>query len=615
MTFKLPAVIIILTDIIRKGRFFWIMNNYSVLNQQYYTIGTVITDESFHTQSADEGFFRYFGNDVTYSIQRTIHKDDFEGFRKSLESLENGDIQKTVLRMKGTASSFRWFLASVKKTINQYHITLNDILSLEALVYDREYLIGEYRHFLSMTHDLAFEYSFETKIIKIYLFDCFREIIMINEDLETWRKRAVSMKYVRPEYLDSFNKLCDDIQKGTYRFDYEIESSILTYGKSFESNQFIGVTRYDDIEHKKVMGIITVIPSKSKSKDTNILIASNMDSLSELLNKKAITEYAQNIISEKPKYNINIVIVDIDNFTLVNNKYGHLFGDEVIYTIAGIIKAEIGTRGLAGRISGGAFMIVLEKTIDETDLRGILRAIRTKTERLFLNRLENLNITCSIGVSTYPADSDSYDILFMQADKALFIAKEKGKNRYVIYDEKKHGKVQTDIEHKIAYLSQNQSFDSHIKYIGTLTDRIIYENIPDINTLLDEIKSEFDIDCICIFSGDNMDIIKAETENSPELDARYILNPQYSEKFNDDNILIIDNVNELEGRADEAFRILSSQNILGAVQYIIKENNNIKGLISYNYINRFKKWSVTDTNCLTIISRIISSYLTKNNLI
>lgn len=591
------------------------MNNYSVLNQQYYTIGTVITDESFHTQSADEGFFRYFGNDVTYSIQRTIHKDDFENFRKSLESLENGDIQKIVLRMKGIASGFRWFLASVKKTANQYHITLNDILSLEALVYDREYLIGEYRHFLSMTHDLAFEYSFETKIIKIYLFDCFREIILINEDLETWRKRAVSMKYVRPEYLDSFNKLCNDIKNGTYRFDYEIESSILTYGKSFEFNQFSGVTRYNDIEHRKVMGIITVIPSKSKSKDINITVSSNRDSLSELLNKKAITEYAQNIISEKPKYNINIVIVDIDNFTLINNTYGHLFGDEVIYTIAGIIKAEIGTRGLAGRISGGGFMIVLEKTIDETDLRGILRAIRTKTEQVFLNRLENLNITCSIGVSTYPTDSDNYDILFMQADKALFIAKEKGKNRYVIYDANKHGKIETDIEHKIAYLSQNQNFDSHIKYIGTLTDRIISGNLPDINILLDEIKAEFDIDCICIFSGEKMDIIKASSKDSPELDAPYILNPQYSEKFSDDNILVIDNVNELEGRADEAFKILSSQNIFGTVQYLITEDDRIKGLISYNYINRFKKWSVTDTNCLTIISRIISSYLKKNNLI
>jgi len=591
------------------------MNNYSVLNQQYYIIGTVTVDESLHTQSADEGFFRYFGNDVTYSIQRTIHKDDFEIFRKSLESLENGEVKKIVLRMKGIISGFRWFLASVRRTGKQYQITLNDILSLEALVYDREYLIGEYRHFLSMTHDLAFEYSFETKIIKIYLFDCFREIILINEDMETWRQRAVSMKYVRPEYTEAFNKLCSDIQNGTYRFDYEIESSILTYGKSFEFNQFSGVTRYDDIEHRKVMGIITVIPSKSKSRDINITIVSSRDSLSELLNKKAITEYAQNIISHKPKYNVNIVLVDIDNFTLINNTYGHLFGDEVIYTVSSIIKAEIGTRGMAGRISGGGFMIVLEKTIDETDLRGILRAIRTKTEQIFINRPENLSITCSIGVSTYPADSDNYDILFMQADKALFIAKEKGKNRYVIYDVEKHGKVETDIEHKIAYISQNRSSDSHIKYIGTLTDRIISGTPVNINYVLDEIKFEFNIDCICIFGGKNMENIIASSKDSPKLDAYYILNPLYTEKFNGNHLLVIDNVNELEGRADEAFKILSSQNILGTVQYLIMNQNKIKGLISYNYIDRFKKWSVTDTNCLAVISNILSSYLEKNKLI
>ena len=112
-----------------------------------------------------------------------------------------------------------------------------------------------------------------------------------------------------------------------------------------------------------------------------------------------------------------------------------------------------------------------------------------------------------------------------------------------------------------------------------------------------------------------MNQIIASSKNSPELHAGYVLNPKYSEKFNSDSLLVIDNVNELEGRADEAFEILSSQNILGTIQYLITSHNSIKALISYNYINRFKKWSVTDTNCLMVISRIISSYLTKNNLI
>ena len=596
------------------------MNNYNVLNQQYYTIGTVFIDESFHMQSADEEFFRYFGNDVTYSIQRTIYEDDLPYFRSVLNSLERNEHQKIVLRMKGISAEYRWFLASVKRTDKEdnekcYKITLNDIFSLETLVYDHKYLIGEYRHLLSMIHDLAFEYNFETKIIKIYLFDCFREIILINEDLETWRKETISQKYVRPEYVDTFNKLCSDIQNGTYRFDYEIESSILTYGKSVEFNLFKGVTRYDDVEHKKVMGIISAIPSKMKNKDMNIAIASNRDSLSELLNKRAITDYAQQIIAEKPKYNVNLVIVDIDDFTVINNTYGHLFGDEVIYTISSIIKAEIGTRGIAGRISGGGFLTVIENTRDETDLRGILRAIRTKTEQVFINRFENLSVTCSIGASTYPIDSDNYDKLFMQADKALFLAKEKGKNRYVIYDINKHGDVETDIENKIAYISQSKNKTAHIGYIGSLTDRIIGNTLPDIETVLEEIKNEFAIDCICIFSGKDMDKVLFCTENIENLNASYIFTPQYYEKFNGDGIVVIDNTNELEGRADEAFQILSSQNILGTVQYLITENEEVTGLISYNYIKRFKKWSVADTNHLTIISRIIVSYLKNNNMI
>ena len=82
------------------------MNNYNVLNQQYYTIGTVFIDESFHMQSADEEFFRYFGNDVTYSIQRTIYEDDLPYFRSVLNSLERNEHQKIVLRYQQNIAGF-----------------------------------------------------------------------------------------------------------------------------------------------------------------------------------------------------------------------------------------------------------------------------------------------------------------------------------------------------------------------------------------------------------------------------------------------------------------------------------------------------------------------------
>lgn len=590
------------------------------LNEQLYTVGKVTVDKSLHTQSADEAFFRFFGNDVIYSIKRTVDENDFIRLENAVNSVKQGETFKTVIRMKGVNNELRWMLASIRLVANTeseplYNITLSDILSLEALTYSREYRISEYRHVLSMINDLAFEYSFETKLIRIYMFDCFREIVLVNKDLSEWRRESIELGYIPTRYIESFKKLCSDIENGVYRFDYEFESSLLTYGKTRELSLFRGITRYDNPEQRKVSGVISVISSRQKTKDINLSIEANRDSLSELLNKRAITEMAQDILSSKPNYNVNLILLDIDNFSRINNTYGHLFGDEVLFTIASIIKNEIGTRGFAGRISGEGFLIVIEDTCDETDLRGILRAIRSKTEWAFSERFDdNFRLTCSMGASTYPIDSTNYDELFMQADKALYIAKEKGKNRYVIYDINKHGPVEKDMENKIAFLSSKKDSSEKLSYMGDLSDTLVSGKIPDISVLLEQIRSLFSIDDIRIFGGKELKLLLS-CGNADSSNAAYILSNNYTERFSGDGIFVIDNVNELEGRDDNAFEILSSQNVGGAVQYLITEDSMIKGMISFCYIKRFKKWSVTDTNYLTILARTISSILKKQTYI
>lgn len=588
-------------------------------NEQLYLVGKVIVDKSLHTQSADEAFFRYFGNDVIYSIKRTIDENDFERINSCVEDVSYGQTLQTVVRMKGMNNYLRWMLASVSIISHPdeeplYSISFSDILSLEALAYSRERKISEYRHILSLVNDLAFEYSFETKIIKIYMFDCFREIILVNEELESWRKTSVEAGYVTSRYSDTFNSLCSDIASGAYRFDYEFESALLTYGKTKELCLFRGITRYDDPENKKVTGIISVISSKHKAKDVNLALEANKDSLSDLLNKRAITNFAQDILEKKPSHNVNLILIDIDDFTQINNSYGHLFGDEVIYTVAGIIKTQIGTRGLAGRISGGGFLVVIEGSRDETDLRGILRAIRTKTEWAFVDRFENFRLTCSMGASTYPIDSKNYDELFMQADKALYLANAKGKNRYVIYDIEKHGPVEKDMDNKIAFLSSKKDASDKLSFLGNLADMLVFGEIPDISVLLEQIRSEFAIDDICVFAGKDMSLILS-CGNASAKTASYIFENNYTDRFSGDGIFIIDNVNELEGRDDNAYEVLSSQNIGGAVQYLITEAGLIKGLISFCYIGRFKKWSVSDVNYYTIIARTVSAILRKQTFL
>lgn len=215
-----------------------------------------------------------------------------------------------------------------------------------------------------------------------------------------------------------------------------------------------------------------------------------------------------------------------------------------------------------------------------------------------------------MGVSTYPVDSSDYDELFMQADKALYIAQQKGQNRYVIYDVNKHGTVEKDIENKIAFLSDKKQITRNLSFIGQLAESLVFGRIPDISVLLEQIRLQFEIDDICIFAGKDMNLILS-CGNSSSKNASYLFENRYTERFSGDGIFAIDNVNELEGRDDNAFVQLTEQNIGGAVQYLMTENSIIKGMISFCYIGRFKKWSVTDLNYLTIIGRTITAILKK----
>ncbi len=473
--------------------------------KELYSIGRAVVDRSFHTQSGSEGFFSYFGNDVTYSIKRTICEEDFPRLAECMENVTAGVTQRTVIRMTGVNGLLRWILASVKLFSSDsgeklYSIDFSDIFSLEGLSRRRERSLSEFRYILSLVSDLAFEYSFVTRHIRIYMFDCCREIVLADEELDKWQKEAVDSGWVQSRYIETFNTLCRDIKNGVYRFEHEFESSILTSGRNKEMCLFRGITRYDDPSSRTVSGIISVISSRQKSKDINLALEANKDSLSGLLNKRTVTAFAKNLLAEKPQYNVNIVILDIDNFTDINAGYGHLFGDEVVYTVAGIIKKQIGSRGIAGRISGGGFLIVLENTRDEEDLRGVLRAIRTNIENMFSDRFENFRLTCSMGISTYPIDSSEYDELFMQADKALYIAQQKGQNRYVIYDIEKHGAVEKDAENKIVYMSSQKDMSEKLMFAASISESLVFGRIPDASVLLEQIRTVFGLDDICVLT-------------------------------------------------------------------------------------------------------------------
>ncbi|WP_338472074.1 sensor domain-containing diguanylate cyclase [Niallia sp. XMNu-256] len=159
--------------------------------------------------------------------------------------------------------------------------------------------------------------------------------------------------------------------------------------------------------------------------------------LREELEKMVITDYltrlySRNYLDEKIKESMNLdaegtfIMIDIDNFKVINDTYGHQIGDEVIIQVAEIIRANIRSTDIGARWGGEELAVYLPRVPLEIGVHIADRLVKKVRE------LSNPKITVSCGVSHWQSeDNDTYTSLFKRADQALYTAKETGKNKVV----------------------------------------------------------------------------------------------------------------------------------------------------------------------------------------
>jgi len=157
-----------------------------------------------------------------------------------------------------------------------------------------------------------------------------------------------------------------------------------------------------------------------------------MDAMTGIYNKSTMQKVIQEYLAESSPDSLHaVMMIDTDNFKNVNDTLGHLFGDEVIKFVARTIKNTFRDSDYVGRVGGDEFMVFMKNTTKEvTEQRA--QALNEQMCRKFEKDGKSIAISCSIGIAFYPKDGVDYVSLTANADDALYRAKEKGKNRYVI---------------------------------------------------------------------------------------------------------------------------------------------------------------------------------------
>lgn len=168
------------------------------------------------------------------------------------------------------------------------------------------------------------------------------------------------------------------------------------------------------------------------------------DGLTQLYNHRKFQEILDSEFRRAQRYNtpLSIVLLDIDRFKSINDTKGHPVGDEVLKKIAGLIKRFIRDTDFPCRYGGEEFVLVLPSTSTKEAVI-IAERIRKSVEKstFILNSKEELNITISIGIATYPADAKEKHELVDKADKALYFSKESGRNQTQTYEGLKNLRV------------------------------------------------------------------------------------------------------------------------------------------------------------------------------
>jgi diguanylate cyclase (GGDEF)-like protein len=152
----------------------------------------------------------------------------------------------------------------------------------------------------------------------------------------------------------------------------------------------------------------------------------NTDVLTGIFNRRhALKRFQEELDRAKRlKRELSCIMLDIDHFKAINDKYGHLTGDEVLREVAGRIKQAIRTYDIFGRYGGEEFLVIMpDATLEEA--KSLAERIRIE---IGARPMQDIDVTVSLGVTHYINSDNVIDDIIKRADVSLYEAKAAGRN-------------------------------------------------------------------------------------------------------------------------------------------------------------------------------------------
>ena len=558
------------------------------LNQRRLSDISFVIDKDLNVIEGNRSFLKLVHKtDFNINISYILEDSDVKNFKCFLENFDDSFPQRSFL---GNIKPFENYIScifTITKEGDLFRVIIEE-LSYSRQLLDRALL--ESREFAALLQNFdAYYFTYDGK----------KYTLKNTKDLTTnFNGKAEDFK----------NYLINTFKINTYHDDTVAQlHSMIENIEKFISNKYYTFLQTD----KKIFTIHTL---KTSTRSNSLIVGAinlnkdngpvmnayseSRDGLTGLYNKKAITELAIKKVNED-KTPCSLIILDADKFKECNDTYGHVFGDRVLTTIASCISDAIKGKGIAGRIGGDEFLIILDLT-EEDDIRNVTRNIRTGIQWNITNVEPGSIVTCSMGIARFPLHAKDYNELFEVADKSLYIAKYRGRNCYIIYKPEIHDKI----------ILENKQVDDRVATGKFFMDSVnaelqIFEELEKLDKNSDEsVKKVLDL-------IRNYVQVSKVTVYDKNLTARYIVGKDETESrgeqlkntkayfhlFNEYGFLHLDNTNVLSSIDGERYNLYRTADIASTLEVRCTDKNGAPTLLICYDLNKparsFKKDKIT----------------------
>lgn len=242
------------------------------------------------------------------------------------------------------------------------------------------------------------------------------------------------MDLVHPEDLDYVKEQFVGSIDGKYQYD--IEHRIIRHDTGeVRWVHEICVHQYSDNgDVVRSDGVVQDITERKQAQDEIRRLAMT-DQLTGLANRNQFGRRFEESVNIAKRENrlLALMLLDLDKFKPVNDTYGHQTGDELLITVAQILRRSCREIDIVARLGGDEFAILLLHPVDILAIETVATRIIENINKPIRVLGKNVSIGISIGIAQYPVDGIGYEDLMHKADKAMYRAKNLGRNKYLIF--------------------------------------------------------------------------------------------------------------------------------------------------------------------------------------